>query len=145
MVHDTQMNNVLDLYLKTKKNWDERASVRTSKDTYDLCLEGLDKNVDINWHLPNYSGILKHPDLKSLSDKDKKFIMGTQLLEFVEKTAILEIDYVNQVANNIALGKYKFNIPEVLKLDALKIYTDEGYHAHFSKKMSNDIKNYYGI
>lgn len=136
-------NQAIDLYLKTKKDWDKRASVRISEENYDLNL--IDSGVDENWHLPSYSGILQHKDLTSLNDSQKRFIMGTQLLEFVEKTAIFEVEYVNKVANSLALNKYNFEIPEILKIDALKIYTDEGFHAHFSKKMSNDIKEYYNI
>ena len=32
-----------------------------------------------------------------------------------------------------------------MKLDALKIYTDEGYHAYFSKKIADQIIEYYDI
>ena len=137
-------NQALDLYIKTKKDWDTKASVRTTHHTYDLDLDG-DKKNSYNWHVPTYSAILQHEQLKSLSDLNKKFIMGTQLLEFVEKTTKFEVDYVNKVANNFALNKYKFDLPEILKLDALKIYTDEGFHAHVSQKMSDQIKSYYNI
>ena len=71
--------------------------------------------------------------------------MGAQLLEFLIKTTRFEVDHVNKVANNLALEKYDFNIPKILKLDALKIYTDEGYHAYFSKKISDQIIDYFAI
>ena len=138
-------NSILELYVKTKKDWDKHASVRVSNKSYDLNLNDIDLNDDLNWHLPSYSPILDHNDLKSLSDDQKRFVMGTQLLEFVEKTTIFEIEQVNNVANNLALGKYDFDIPNLLKVDAFKIYTDEGFHALFSKKMSDDIKKYYKI
>lgn len=139
------MNEDLQLYIKTKKDWDKFSSVRNSDKSYDLGLENDITNSNLNWHLPSYSKILEHKDLQSLTDEQKRFVMGTQLLEFVEKTTIFEVDHVNKVANNIALGKYNFKIPEILKLDAFKIYTDEGFHAHFSKKMSDEIKSYYKI
>ena len=119
-------NEALEFYIKTKKDWDKRSSVRTSNETYDLNFNELDSNDNPNWHMSTYAGILQHEKLKSLSGDQKKFILGTQLLEFVSKTTIMEVDYVNKVANNIALGKYNFDIPNLLKLDALKIYTDEG-------------------
>ena len=138
-------NQALELYIKTKKDWDKRSSVRTSNETYDLNFNELDSSDKSNWHISTYAGILQHENLKSLNDDQKKFVLGTQLLEFVSKTTIMEVDYVNKVANNIALGKYNFDIPNLLKLDALKIYTDEGYHAHFSQKMYDQIKEYYNI
>jgi len=139
------MNKDLQFYIKTKKDWDKFASVRNSNKSYDLGLENDITNSNLNWNLPSYTKILEHKDLQSITDEQKRFVMGTQLLEFVEKTTILEVDYVNKVANNIALGKYNLEIPEILKLDALKIYTDEGFHAHFSKEMSDQIKSYYKI
>lgn len=138
-------NEALDFYVKTKKDWDKHAAVRVSNKSYDLNIDNISSNEDLNWHLPSYSLVLEHDDLKSLDDDQKKFVMGTQLLEFVEKTTIFEVEHVNNVANSLALGKYDFEIPNILKVDAFKIYTDEGFHALFSKKMSDDIKKYYKI
>ena len=138
-------NEALDFYVKTKKDWDKHAAVRVSNKSYDLNIDDISSNEDLNWHLPSYSLILEHDDLKSLNDDQKRFVMGTQLLEFVEKTTIFEVEHVNNVANSLALGKYDFEIPNILKVDAFKIYTDEGFHALFSKKMSDDIKKYYKI
>lgn len=135
----------LNFYEKTKKDWNSRSVVRNSKETYEINFSEIGANKNLSWHIPSYSTILNHEYLKGLSEGNKNYIMGTQLLEFVEKTAVFEVDYVNKVANNLALGKYNFDIPNVLKLDALKIYTDEGYHAHFSKKMADDIKKFYNI
>ena len=138
-------NEALDLYVKTRKDWDKFSSVRSSEETYNLNLDDISIQKNLSWHLPTYSTILQHNDLRSLSDEDKKFVMGAQLLEFVEKTSVLELEYINKVAINLALGKYNFEIPKLLQLDALKLYTDEGYHAYFSKKMSDEIKQYYKI
>ena len=137
-------NEALNLYVKTKKDWDKRSSVRTSKEIYDLNLNDINSE-NTNWHFSTYCPILQHKNLKSLSEPQKKSIMGAQLLEFLIKTTRFEVDHVNKVANNLALEKYDFNIPKILKLDALKIYTDEGYHAYFSKKISDQIIDYFAI
>ena len=71
--------------------------------------------------------------------------MGTQLLDFVVKTERFEIEYVNTVSSDISLGKFEFDFSDEIKLDALKIYTDEGYHAFFSRKIAQQIRNYYSI
>ena len=139
------VNNIIEFYKKTKKDWDKFSSVRSSNNNYDLKIEELENKERLSWHLSESCEILQHQDLKSLTEDKKKFIMGVQLLEYVEKTTLFEVEYVNKVANDLALSKLKFNLPDELKVDAFKIYTDEGYHAHFSKKMSNEIKSFYKI
>jgi hypothetical protein len=135
----------LNIYIKTKKDWDKRSSVRTSEETYDLNLDNMDSTIVSDQQFSTYCPILLHEKLKLLGNKQKKFVMGSQLLEFLIKTTKFEVDYVNKVTNSLALGKYKFDIPNILKLDALKIYTDEGYHSYFSKKISDQIMDYFNI
>jgi hypothetical protein len=135
----------LATYIKTKKNWDERSSVRSSDETYDLKLNNIDSDNDTGLQFSTFCPILNHEKFKHLDKRQKKYVTGLQLLEFVIKTTKFEVDHVNRVANSIALGKYKFDIPKVLKLDALKIYTDEGYHAYFSQKISDQIMDYLNI
>lgn len=138
-------NNQLNKYLTGRKDWDKTAKVRTCNETYSLNLSNTSFDADISWHLPSYSGILNHSELSIIGDLDKKFIMGTQLLEFVIKTTKFEIEYVNKCAAKLALGELGLSIPQELKLDALKIYTDEGYHAYFSQKIADQIIEYYSI
>lgn len=135
----------LNKYFLARKDWDTTAKVRTCGEAYDLNLSIASFNDDISWHLPSYSGILNHPSLRNISALDKKFIMGTQLLEFVIKTTKFEIEYVNKCTSKLALGEFNLSIPQALKLDALKIYTDEGYHAYFSQKIADQIIDYYSI
>ena len=132
----------LNSYLNSSNSWDTSSSVRSKSETYDLI---LDDSTSQNWHLPNYSGILQHKAFSEITETDKRFVMGTQLLEFVTKQARFEIDCVNVVASNLALNKYPFEISSDLKLDAFKIYTDEGYHAYFTQKVANQIRDFYGI
>lgn len=135
----------IETYLKTKKNWDKRSSVRSSDETYDLKLNHIDSDNDTSLQFSTFCPILNHEKLKSLDNRQKKYVTGLQLLEFVIKTTKFEVDHVNRVANCLALGKYKFDIPKILKLDALKIYTDEGYHAYFSQKISDQIMDYLNV
>ena len=92
--------------------WDDIAGVRSNPETYDLQLSDdyiLD-GTGLSWHLPSYSGILEHEDLSHLSGKEKEFVKGTQLLEFVTKQTIFEINCVNYVASRLAHNKYKFDL-----------------------------------
>ena len=138
-------NTVLNIYEKTKKDWDRLSSVRSSEETYELHLDKIDSKKESIWKFSTGCPILNHIDLNSLDDIQREYVMGSQLLEFVLKTTKFEIDYVNKVANSLALEKYNFEIPAILKSDALKIYTDEGYHAYFSKKISDQIIDHFEI
>tara|TARA_B100000315_G_C14462761_1_gene534505 strand:- start:137 stop:379 length:243 start_codon:yes stop_codon:yes gene_type:complete len=66
-------NQALELYIKTKKDWDKRSSVRTSDETYDINFSDLESKDNSNWHMSTYAGILQHEKLKSLNDDQKKF------------------------------------------------------------------------
>ena len=129
----------MDSSLKlASSRWDSIASVRSSPDSYDL---NLDSNVTKtnSWHLPGYSGILSEPEFSGLRPHEIDYVMGVQMLEFLSKQARFEIECVNTVAQCIAFDRYPFNISQSYKLDALKIYTDEGYHSFFTKKLADQI------
>ncbi len=135
-------------YKDRSAEWDIEAGVRSNPETYDLHFLNNPSDLEemgMSWHLASYSGILEHEKLRNLSDRDKEFVKGTQLLEFVTKQTIFEIECVNYVASRLAHGKYDFDLSESLKLDALKVYTDEGYHAYYTQKVANQIRNYYLI
>jgi hypothetical protein len=125
--------------------WDTRASVRVSLETYDLGLEGGRFDKDPSWAHDSYSAILLHPMLTGITAEQKRFVTGTQLIDFLLKTTKFEVNYVNEAARNIALDGYPIRFPEPLRLEALQIYTDEGYHAYFSPKISEQILSYYLI
>jgi hypothetical protein len=138
------MNN-LDTYDKKSTKWNEFSGVRSDSETYDLNISKNQKNPKLSWHLKTYSGILTHSDLINLSDEKVEYVKGIQLLEFVLKQTVFEVDCVNYVASKIAHDKYKFKLTQKLKLDALKIYTDEGYHAYYTQKVAQQIANYYDV
>jgi hypothetical protein len=134
-----------EIYDKKSVKWDNFAGVRSDSETYDLNLSKYQKNSALSWHLKTYSGILTHPELKNVSDEHVEYIKGIQLLEFVLKQTVFEVDCVNYVASKLAHNKYSFNLNQKLKLDALKIYTDEGYHAYYTQKVAQQIANYYVV
>ena len=139
------MKNLKQAQLESaSKKWNFTASVRTNPETYDLNLSDNGK-PSLSWHLPNYSGILSHPTFSGVTESQKSYIMGIQLLEFTIKQARFEIDCVNKVAANLSQGQYNFTISDEFKIDALKIYTDEGYHALFTQKISDQIREHYKI
>lgn len=144
---DIEMNTKFYLNQFLSKNfcWDSSAAVRTSKEKYNIAIDSEIQDGTTGWHLPSYAGIASHPKLKNISNEELQFILGTQLLEFVLKTTRFELQYVNNVCSRIGLGTCSFNFSEELKLHAIQIYTDEGYHAYFSEKIAQQIIRYYKI
>ena len=139
MTKTVQMNSKENLYRKASSLWDKNASVRSSKETYEFKSEFNNKSSDnLNWSFKEFTPILSHKNFNDLSEKDQKYIMGMQLLDFVIKTERFEIEYVNKVSADISLGNFEFKFSDEIKLDALKIYTDEGYHAFFKKDISTN-------
>ena len=59
-------NEALNLYVKTKKDWYKRTSVRISKEIYELNLNDINSE-NTNWHFSTYCPILQHKNLKSLN------------------------------------------------------------------------------
>lgn len=135
----------IEFYIKTKKDWDKKSSVRSSDETYDLKLSDSYLNDDTGLQFSTFCPILNHEKLKFLDKRQRKYVTALQLLEFLIKTTKFEVDHVNRVANSLALGKYKFDIPKVLKRDALQMYTDEAYHAYFSQKINDQIMDYLNV
>ena len=135
-----------EMYYAKSAEWDLKAGVRSNPQDYSLNLSTDDSaEKSKSWHLPSYSAILDHESLVSISEEDKEFVRGTQLLEFVTKQSVFEVDCVNYVANKLALDKYDFELPESVRLDAFKVYTDEAYHAYYTQKIAIQIREYYGI
>ena len=134
-------------YSAYSRAWDVKAGVRQNRETYDLCLptSGAYDEKMRSWHLPTYSGILQHPELSELTPTQQEYVKGTQLLEFVTKQTRFEVECVNWVSSRLAHGKYPFELTEQLKLDALKIYTDEAYHAYYTQKIAHQIRAFYDI
>ena len=116
------MTNSNKAYYTKSAEGDSTAGVRNNPQVYDLNLFA-DKAEERSrsWHLPTYSAILEHERLSSISGEDQEFVRGTQLLEFVTKQAVFEVDCVNYVASKLALDKYDYELPENLRLDAFKI------------------------
>ena len=124
--------------------WDSSSAVRSSPNTYDLNASD-NSQTSKSWHVKGYSGILSLPEFSHLSDDDIDYVMGMQLLEFVTKQARFEIECVNKVCQAISLDTFPFSVPSKFKLDALKIYTDEGYHSFFTKKLADQILSHLNV
>jgi hypothetical protein len=94
---------------------------------------------------PTLVPYLDHPNLQNIDNNQRTQILTRHLYQYLNFTANLEAAIVNRGVQRIALNSLPVNVNRRTRLDALKIYTDEGYHALFSLDMINQIEKATGI
>ena len=134
------------LILKAQKHfadWDDFAAVRTKEHTYKLDFDKLQNQLSQKtWFIPEGVAILHHKDLSHLDVDQKQYLIGRFLLQFLEYGTLMEHEYVNTITADLAFGECNYKLPSSMRLDALKIYTDEAYHAFFTLEAAQDIRDY---
>jgi hypothetical protein len=141
------VNNGISLrYQKYFENWDKTAAVRSKPNQYQLNGNTLDTELKSRrWFLPAGVPILNHPLLKDIEQPQEQYLLGRFLLQFLEYGTVLEHEFVNTILAEIALGEWSIPLPDQMRLDAFKIYTDEAYHACFNLDATQQIRNYIGL
>lgn len=93
---------------------------------------------------PRLVPYLSHPRLSELNDK-KYELLTQHLYQYLHFTAHFEPTVVNRALRRIAVGNFPASVPRATRVDALKIYTDEGYHALASLDLIEQIENATGV
>jgi hypothetical protein len=62
------------------------------------------------------------------------------LLSFLEYSSVIEHELVNTITVEIAQNLHGDFLPEIMRKDAYKIYTDKAYHAYFAIDGANQIR-----
>jgi hypothetical protein len=133
-------------YQKYFENWDQFASVRTKPNTYRMTHHQIDSELnERRWFLPEGVPVINHPLLKDIDQTQEQYILGRFLLQFLEYGTVLEHEFVNTILSDLALGESGISIPDQMRVDALKIYTDEAYHACFNLEATQQIRDYIGL
>src|SRR3990167_7316257 len=133
-------------YTKYFDQWDKQSSVRSKPNTYSMPADGLSAELrSKRWFLPDGVPILTHPLLKNLDQDKEQYILGRFLLQFLEYGTILEHEFINTILAEMAMGECGIPLPDRMRLDAFKIYTDEAYHACFNMAATQEIRNYIGL
>lgn len=122
--------DAINRYKKYFADWDSFASVRTKSNSYRMNFDVLNhqKMRGKKWFIPQGVMVLSHPLLTNLDFDQTQYILGRFLLQFLEYGVLMEHEYVNACLAEVALGENGIRLPEVMRLDAFRIYTDEGYH-----------------
>ena len=106
------------------KSWDRTASVRR---------EPSRVGEIENFSFPKeFVPILRASKIADSPRFVQECLRESALFRFLNFTHKLELLVVNTVTANIALGIYDFDVQENVRLDAHRLYVDEGYHAYFS-------------
>lgn len=133
-------------YRKYFEKWDEIAAVRSKPNTYRLINNQLDSELkDKRWFLPAGLLILNHPLLKNIDQAQEQYLLGRFLLQFLEYGTLMEHEFVNTMLAELALGECDIAMPDEMRQDAFKVYTDEGYHACFNMEATHQIRHYIGL
>jgi len=143
------MNNEQELVNRYKKyfnDWDNFASVRVKPNTYRFSKNKVHQELkDKRWFLPEGVPILQHPLLKNIEKEEEQYLLGRFLLQFLEYGTLMEHEFVNTILAELALGECGIPLHDQMRMDAFKIYTDEGYHACFNLEATQQIRDYIGL
>lgn len=120
------------------KNWETKASARTKPHRILSPEEQEEGKVFFPLHLVP---VAQHPMVMDLGDDAVKQILVSRLYNYLDFTRVLEIGVVNPVVTTIALRQIEVELPDIMYHDAVKIITDEGYHAYQSDDLINQIKS----
>lgn len=88
---------------------------------------------------------LAHPEVKALAPERVREISVRHLYQFLHSTTHLETRVVNGAAEPLANGICGLHFPTSLRMDAFKVYCDEGYHALYSLDLADQVAAVTGI
>jgi hypothetical protein len=86
-----------------------------------------------------------HPLVGGLGPGAVDFLLARHTLRYLEFTAKLEHLVVNGSVLSIAHGVCGVDLPDQMRLDAYRIYCDEGYHALFCADLVRQIESRTGV
>lgn len=129
------------------KDWITTSAVRAKPSLTDFDLSGQAGDLgSVRWFVFGVSDeLLSHTALRHLELADRNWLYAARLVHFLDDMTLTEHRIVNVAAQVIAENRLRAFIPEQLALDALKLYTDEGYHAYFTAHASQAIRKVFSL
>ncbi|MER5638848.1 diiron oxygenase [Kitasatospora sp. NPDC002227] len=88
---------------------------------------------------------LAHPAVAELGTDARAALLAQHFYQYMYFTTHLETRVVNRGTALIAHGQVDFTLDPRARLDAFKIYCDEGYHALFSLDLVQQVEKSLGI
>ena len=129
------------------KDWITTASVRAKPSLTDFDLSGnAGEFSSVQWFVFGHADeLMSHPALRHLDMAQRNRLYAARLVHFQDDMALTEHRIVNVAAQVIAENRLRDFVPEPLALEALKLYTDEGYHAYFTAHASRSIREVFKL
>lgn len=133
-------------YKNYLEHWDTTSSVRARQNTYRLDAATLNTELgERAWFTESGVPIMQHPLLAALEPAAQQRLLGLLRLQFCEFGTVLEHVHVNITTMAIAQGDHGLDVPDIMRRDAYKVYTDEAYHALFSMEAAVELRHYLGL
>lgn len=88
---------------------------------------------------------LTHDAVRALPPERHSELAVRHLYQFLLSATHLETRIVNSAAELIANNRAGLNLPMAARLDAFKVYCDEGYHALYSLDLADQVATATGI
>ncbi|WP_169801526.1 diiron oxygenase [Hydrogenophaga palleronii] len=129
------------------KDWISSASVRVKPSLTDFDLSGnAGEFSGVQWFVFGHADeFMSHPALRHLDMPQRNAVSAARLAHFLDDMTLTEHRIVNVAAQVIAENRLRAYLPERLAIDALKLYTDEGYHAYFTAQASRAIRDRFAL
>jgi len=127
------------------RNWHSSSAVRSRPYAYQFTKTDFAHTEPGLWFPSALSPALTHDSVKSLPKKELLIIHASHLVHFMDYTTTLEMTYVNEAVRCIVVGSLNKYFEDDERRGALKLYTDEGYHALFSKKIADQVSKHFNL
>ncbi len=135
------VNKKTDNYHSAFDSWYESSSIRV-KPHRTIQKDQLEGKV---FFPPDLFPVVSHPLVQKRGEAFVEKLLVHRLYSYLDFTEVLEHQIVNPVVSRIAHDQTGMEISEERRLDAYKIYIDEGYHALFSVDMKRQVEKATGI
>lgn len=113
------------------RTWYEAAGVRADPRR----VLGDERREGLFYWPPHLAPLESHPAVVERGPQAREEILVRHLYQYLDMTANYELRVVNKASELLANGRSGFHLPEPVRLDAYKIYVDEGYHALYSRDL----------
>ncbi|HEY5835769.1 diiron oxygenase [Streptomyces sp.] len=122
--------------LKVLDSWHEKSGVRAGERRV------LEEDTDIlkDFFPEHLVPHLTHPLVRDSAPDVRRFLGAQHLHQWLRFTSHFEVAVVNRATQRIAEGGIGFDVPDRARIDAFKIYVDEGYHSLYSLDVSVQIE-----
>lgn len=128
--------------LKSFDTWYERAGVRVTPRR--MLSEG-DEDILKDFFPQHLVPHLNHPLVQEQEEPLKRYLSAQHLYQWLSFTSHFEVAVVCRATQQIAEDNCGLEISSRVRMDAFKIFIDEGYHSLYSLDVADQIEKRSGI